>query len=60
MARPKTTKGGSLYRLGLATEEDIKLQGMLDERGISIRRLLRALARQWMSEGGDGGKLKYK
>lgn len=60
MSRPRDEKSKrSLNNYGLKDHEDKKLIEMLEERDYSARRLVRALLRQWIREGGDGGKLKY-
>lgn len=40
--------------LGLKPEEDKLLLELTDRHDISVKQLLRALAREWMATGGEG------
>lgn len=60
MSRPREKESKSSFsNYGLKPEEDEKLIEMLEEKDLTARRLVRALLRQWIREGGDGGRLKY-
>lgn len=58
MSRPRK-KGSKIpfSGLNLKPEEDEQLRVMLEEHGLSMKQVLRALVRQWMKEG--GGMLRY-
>jgi len=60
MARPRKKGSTNTYGgMGMKPEEDEKLVKMLEDKGITLKQLQRALVRQWMSEDGPG-MLSYK